>query len=93
MFGRGKSNEQEVPLEDLPMAPYPEYTNPKGKGIDRRQQMPQPQVQVYTRPQAQGDIFKMEKLTQGKNNFVILSVMASEKSVERFKLGRTMLVQ
>lgn len=91
MFGRGKNKEEEF-QSDLPLSPFPEYMVPKERKVEKQQ--PQQQAQIYnTRPQAMGDVFKMEKLTQGKNNFVIISIMAPEKSVERFKLGRTMLVQ
>ena len=88
MFGRKK--DQEMALEDLPIAPYPEYVNPQ-KAV--KQAQPMVANMLGTRPRATGDLFKMEKVTQGKNDFICMSLMVLQKDAINFKVGKTLLVQ
>ena len=44
-------------------------------------------------PAIQGDLFKMEKITQDKKDFIMLEIIVEEKFVRGFKLGKVMVMQ
>lgn len=43
------------------------------------------------KPAVQGDLFKMEKISQGNKDFLVLSIAVDEK-LARFALGRILVV-
>jgi hypothetical protein len=90
------AKENEMPAQQQPYPPQPVGVPPQ------YQQPPYPyppqQAYPYAYPQQpmpaiQGDLFKMEKITQDKKDFIMLEIIVEEKFVRGFKLGKIMVIQ
>jgi len=59
------------------------------------QQYPQqyPQPRPVMRPQVQGDLFKMEKITQNKKDWVVLEIVVNKKQANMLRMGKVLVVQ
>lgn len=93
MFGRKK--EKELNLDELPLAPYPEYVNPQkveNPPKNPQQRLVQGQF-LNTRPKATGYILRMEGMKDGKEDVVAVTLVIRQKDAERFTFGKTLLIQ
>lgn len=92
------------PAQPAPPQGYPPYQYPSpaynpNYPYDRSLYPPQQPVQQppqqggqVSKPAVQGELFKMEKISQGKKDFVLLSIAVDENLAD-FRLGKLMVAQ
>jgi len=83
-----------------PVGVPPQYNYPTQQQSYPPQGYPQPPPQQYpyqpmppARPMIQGDLLKLEKITQDKKDWVVVEIIIEEKFAQGLRIGKAFVTQ
>lgn len=83
---------KENPIQPVPYGYPPQYPYPQQPQYPQQTQ-PMPMQQPMMRPMVQGDLFRMERVTQNKKDFIIVEIVVDEKLARALRIGRATIMQ